>query len=40
LGERGAEDGQFNLPLGIAFASRRQLYVVEFSNDRVQQFAV
>jgi len=38
FGSRGSGDGQFNNPQGLTFNSKGLLYVVEFTNCRVQVF--
>ena len=38
FGSRGSKDGQFNNPLGLCFNSKGLLYVVDYSNHRVQVF--
>jgi sugar lactone lactonase YvrE len=38
IGTRGGEDGQFNLPRGIAVAPNGTVYVVDSANFRVQAF--
>lgn len=37
-GSPGSEDGQFDLPLGIAVDGSGNVYVADSSNDRIQQF--
>jgi eukaryotic-like serine/threonine-protein kinase len=37
-GTFGAENGQFNLPIGYVDAVRGRIYVADFSNNRVQVF--
>lgn len=34
----GTGDGQFDLPEGVAVDTSGNLYVVDFTNDRVQKF--
>ena len=38
FGSPGSGDGQFNNPLGLCFNSKGLLYVVDYSNNRVQVF--
>ncbi len=37
-GKRGKEEGEFNVPIGIAVNSRDEVFVTEFRNNRVQKF--
>ena len=38
FGSRGSGDGQFNNPKGLCFNNKGLLYIVDYSNDRVQVF--
>ena len=38
FGSHGSGDGQFNNPQGLCFNSKGLLYIVDYSNDRVQVF--
>ena len=38
FGSNGSNNGQFRVPIGIAFDSHNHLYVVDTSNHRVQKF--
>jgi tripartite motif-containing protein 71 len=40
FGEAGTRPGQFYAPHGLAFDSRRHLFVVDAFNHRIQKFAV
>lgn len=38
FGEKGTGEGQFDRPIDMAFDESGTLYVVDFGNDRIQQF--
>jgi DNA-binding beta-propeller fold protein YncE len=38
FGEKGTGEGQFDRPIDVAFDESGTLYVVDFGNDRIQQF--
>jgi len=40
IGGAGAEPGQFNLPHGLAFDSKHNLYVADARNSRIQKLAI
>ncbi|HZN58582.1 MAG TPA: SMP-30/gluconolactonase/LRE family protein [Planctomycetota bacterium] len=37
-GQKGAADGQFDAPIGIAINGKDEIYITDFRNDRVQKF--
>ena len=38
FGSHGSNNGQFRVPVGVAFDSHNHLYVVDYGNHRVQKF--
>ena len=40
FGSSGSGNGQFSCPQGLAFDANNDLYVSEYSNDRVQKFTI
>jgi len=39
LGERGGDEGQFEMPLSVAVDDAGAVYVSDWGNNRIQKFA-